>query len=262
MKKLLAFFALTILLSCKEKKSLDGIYEYVPNKENSIGDFEIACSGVGYIELKDGYYYNGITKSTMRFPFKVENDKIVIDNSDGGQLIIDVIDENTIGFMGCLFRKKENETQSVKNTTENTTKKGNDNRINISNKKSEETSLSSLRKFNGEYPSDVKLLSNPILKKRLINLIGKKRYDYMKTTWAVEGSVMVKNDILEAGGCEAHNCNMTNFIMVIDLKKDILYVGFMVEEEIKMFGEMNDFPKQLIDWEQKNIKSKNEMLSN
>lgn len=251
-----------MLLSCKEKKSLDGIYEYVPNKENSNGAFEIACSGVGYIELKDGYYYNGITKSTMRFPFKVENDKIVIDNSDGGQLIIDVVDKNTLGFMGCLFRKKDNEIQPVEKTNENNTIKETDNRVNISNRKSEETSLSSLRKFNGEYPYDVKLLSNPILKKRLISLIGRKKYEYMKTTWAVEGGIMVENDILEAGGCEAHNCNMTNFIIVINLKKDILYVGYMVEEEIKKFGEMNDFPVQLLEWEQENIKSKTEMFSN
>lgn len=251
-----------MLFSCKDSKSLDGIYEYVQNKENNNNNYESGCSIVGFLELKDGYYYNGITKSTLRFPFKVENDKILIDNPDGGQLIIDIIDENTIGFMGCLFRKKDNEIQPVENTNEKTTIKENDNRVNISNRKSEETSLSSLRKFNGEYPYDVKLLSNPILKKRLISLIGKKRYNYMKATWAVEGGVMVENDILEAGGCEAHNCDMTNFIIVVDLKKDVLYVGYMIEEDIKKFGETNDFPKQLLQWEQENIKNKNEMFSN
>lgn len=121
--------------------------------------------------------------------------------------------------------------------------------------------MNSLRKFNGEYSYDVKLLSYPILKKRLISLIGKKRYEYMKTTWAVEGGIMVENDILEAAGCEAHNCDMTNFIIVIDLKKDILYVGYMVEGEIKKFGETDGFPEQLLQWEQENIKSKNETYS-
>lgn len=260
MKKILLFFILATLLSCKSESSLDGIYEYVSSKGNNGNLYESGCSIVGYIELKDGYYYNGITKSTTRFPFKVENDKIFIDNSDGGQLIIDIINENTIGFMGCLFQKKENETQSMKNINENTTKKTTDNRINISNRKSEETLLSSLRKFNGEYPFDVKLLSNPILKKRLISLIGKKRYEYMKTTWAVEGGIMVENDILEAVGCEAHNCDMTNFIIVVDLKKDILYMGYMVEGEIKKFGETDDFPKQLLQWEQENIRNNNEVF--
>lgn len=262
MKKILLFFILGMLLSCKSESSLDGIYEYVSSKGNNGNLYESGCSIVGYIELKDGYYYYGVTKSSQRFPFKVENDKIIIDNPDGGQLIIDIIDENTIGLMGCLFRKKENETQPVEDTNENTTKKENDKSINISNTKTEETSLNSLRKFNGEYSYDVKLLSSPILKKRLISLIGKKRYEYMKTTWAVEGGIMVENDILEAGGCEAHNCDMTNFIIVVDLKKDILYVGYMVEGEINKFGETDDFPKQLLQWEQNNIKNKNELFSN
>ena len=262
MKKILLFFILSTLLSCKSESSLDGIYEYVSNKENNGNLYESGCSIAGYIELKDGYYYNGVTKSSQRFPFKVENDKIIIDNPDGGQLIIDIIDKNTIELMGCLFRKKENETQPTEDTNENTTKQENDKRINISNTKTEETSLNSLRKFNGEYSYDVKLLSNPILKKRLISLIGRKRYEYMKTTWAVEGGIVVENDIFEAGGCEAHNCNMTNFIIVVDLKKDVLYVGYMVEEEIKKFGEENGFPKQLLQWEQNNIKNKNELFSN
>lgn len=119
MKKILLFFVLIIAFSCKEEKSFDGIYEYIPTKENNNNIYKSACSGVGYIELKDGYYYNGITKSVMRFPYKVENDKIVINNADGGQLILDIIDENTIGFMGCLFRRNLNESQPVEDTNEN-----------------------------------------------------------------------------------------------------------------------------------------------
>lgn len=36
-------------------------------------------------------------------------------------------------------------------------------------------------------------------------------------------------------------------------------VGYMVEEEIKKFGETNNFPEQLLKWEQENIKSKNDI---
>lgn len=132
----------------------------------------------------------------------------------------------------------------------------------ISQKTSKNTSLSFLSKYKGKYPSDVKLLNNTILKNRLVQLIGKERYQYMNQTWAVEGGIMVENDTLEAGGCEAHNCDMTNFIIVVDLKKDTLYVGYMVEGEINKFGETNDFPEQLLKWEQENIKSKNEMFTN
>ena len=128
--------------------------------------------------------------------------------------------------------------------------------------KNVETSLNQLKKFDNKYAYEVKLLSNPILKKRLINLIGKKRYNYMKKTWAVEGGISIENDILEAGGCEAHNCNMTNFEIVADLNNDKLYVGYMVEGKIEKFGETTDFPEVLLEWEQDNIKSQNEVFSN
>ena len=123
--------------------------------------------------------------------------------------------------------------------------------------KNVESSLNSLRKFDGKYAYEVKLLSNPILKNRLINLIGKKRYNYMKSTWAVEGGISIENEILEAWGCEAHNCDMTNFEIVADLNNDKLYVGYMVEGKSEKFGETADFPEALLEWEQDNIKSQN-----
>lgn len=112
MKKIFLFFILTILLSCKRENSLNGIYEYIQSKENENSLYETGCSVVGYIELKDGYYYNGLTGSSQRFPFNIENDKIIVDNPVGGQLIIDIVDNNTIGLMGCLFRKR-NESKII-----------------------------------------------------------------------------------------------------------------------------------------------------
>ncbi|WP_288443722.1 hypothetical protein [uncultured Chryseobacterium sp.] len=132
----------------------------------------------------------------------------------------------------------------------------------ILQKTSKNTSLFFLSKYKGEYPSDVKLLNNTILKNRLIQLIGKERYQYMNQTWAVEGGIGVKNNMFDASGCEQHNCDMTNFMIVVDLKKDILYMGYRVEGEIKKFGEKDDFPEQLLQWEQENIENNNEEFSN
>jgi len=122
----------------------------------------------------------------------------------------------------------------------------------ISQKTSKNTSLSFLSGYKGKYPSSVKLLNNTILKNRLIQLIGKERYQYMNQTWAVEGGIGVENNVFEASGCEQHNCDMTNFMIVVDLKNDILYIGYRVENEIYKFGENQNYPRSILDWEREN----------
>ncbi|WP_337039525.1 hypothetical protein [Elizabethkingia anophelis] len=114
------------------------------------------------------------------------------------------------------------------------------------------TSLKFLKKYNGKYTYEVKLLNNPILKNRLIRLMGIQKYTFMKNTWRVEGGISVKNNILTAEGCEQHNCDSTNFIMVIDLERDILYVGYKVENDIYKFGEEPNYPLLILNWEKGN----------
>jgi hypothetical protein len=119
---------------------------------------------------------------------------------------------------------------------------------------SKNTSLRFLAKYKGKYPSEVKLLNNINLKNKLIKLIGKERYQYMNQTWAVEGGIGVENNMFDASGCEQHNCDMTNFIIVVDIEKDILYVGYRVENEIYKFGENQNYPTLILDWEKANTK--------
>ena len=114
------------------------------------------------------------------------------------------------------------------------------------------TNLEFLKKYKGKYPYDVKLLSNPTLKKRIVDLIGIQKYNFMKTTWRVEGGIGVENNMFDASGCEQHNCDVTNFIIAVDLEKDILYVGYRVENEIQKFGEDQNYPKLILDWEKGN----------
>lgn len=114
------------------------------------------------------------------------------------------------------------------------------------------SNLEFLKKYKGKYPYDVKLLSNPTLKKRIVDLMGMQKYNFMKTTWRVEGGIGVENNMFDASGCEQHNCDMTNFIIVVDLDKDILYIGYRVENEIQKFGEDQNYPKLILDWEKGN----------
>ncbi len=106
-----------------------------------------------------------------------------------------------------------------------------------------------LKKFNGKYPYEVKLLDNSIIKKRLKNLIGDSRFFFLKKTWAVETPMEIKNNIFVASACEAHNCNMTNFIIALDMSKNIMYVGIREEGKIRTYTEAgNNFPEQIQEW--------------
>jgi hypothetical protein len=85
---------LTTFLSCGDNNDVEGTY-YNIDKENRLID---------YIQFKDGYYYNGITGNMMRFKYKVEDNKIIVD-SNGMQIVFNFIDSQTIEFGGMKFRK-------------------------------------------------------------------------------------------------------------------------------------------------------------
>ncbi|MCB6098448.1 hypothetical protein [Flavobacterium psychrophilum] len=105
---------LTTLLSCSNNIDVEGTY-YNIDKENRLID---------YIQFKDGYYYNGITGNMMRFKYKVEEDKIIVD-SNGMQIVFNFIDSQTIEFGGMKFRKGVDKSIIKEKTTSqlNTSKK-------------------------------------------------------------------------------------------------------------------------------------------
>ena len=105
---------LTTLLSCSNNNDVEGTY-YNIDKENRLLD---------YIQFKDGYYYNGITGNMMRFKYKVEKDKIIVD-SNGMQIVFNILDNETIEFMGVKLRKGVDKSIIKEKTTSqlNTSKK-------------------------------------------------------------------------------------------------------------------------------------------
>lgn len=94
------------MISCA-KSNIEGSYYYVePNKKDNTNIYtSMGCSMVEVIKLDNGYYYNGITGENMRFKYEVVDDKVIIE-SQGFELVFNIIDENTIEFRGCLFKKK------------------------------------------------------------------------------------------------------------------------------------------------------------
>jgi hypothetical protein len=111
--------------------------------------------------------------------------------------------------------------------------------------------LDNLKKMNGKYPYEAKLLSNPALTKRLKSLL-KGRYRFLKETWAVETPIEINNNIFVASGCQQHNCGNTNFIIVFDFSKDILYAGIREEQVVKIYSEDGSNNEEIIKWSNDN----------
>jgi hypothetical protein len=107
--------------------------------------------------------------------------------------------------------------------------------------------LNFLKKYAGKYPHDVKLLNNTTLTTRLKKLLGN-RYAFLKKTWAVETPIEINNNVFSAGGCQTHNCSDTNFIIVVDFSKNILYAGIREENKVKVYAEDASTNQQVTDW--------------
>jgi hypothetical protein len=105
-----------------------------------------------------------------------------------------------------------------------------------------------LKQMAGHYPHDIKMLENPKLKNRLIVLIGEDRYNFMKDYWGTSGPISVKNNFYVADGCQSHNCSNTNFIIIIDLIKNTMFVGIRQEMEVETYSEDGTNSSLLIDW--------------
>lgn len=103
---------LTTFLSCSKNNDVEGTYYNVGEKVGFINE----------IEFKDGYYYP--MGNTMRFKYKVEDDKIIVDGN-GMQIVFNILDNETIEFMGVKLKKGVDKSIIKDKTTSqlNTSKK-------------------------------------------------------------------------------------------------------------------------------------------
>ncbi len=116
----------------------------------------------------------------------------------------------------------------------------------------EETStenLDFLNSYAGKYPSEINLLENKILRKRLVDLLPIDRLELIESL-TVETPIEIENNIFKASGCQQHNCDATNYILIVDLKKDILYVGIKEEYNFKLYPENDKNSYELNKWVQ------------
>jgi hypothetical protein len=85
-----------------------------------------------------------------------------------------------------------------------------------------------LRRAEGKYPYEIKLLENVELKTRLKKLLGAE-FDDLRDNFNVESPAKVANDIFMASACQAHNCGANNYVIFVDLGKDNINV-YHIEE--------------------------------
>lgn len=109
------------------------------------------------------------------------------------------------------------------------------------------TGLDYLKNSQGKYPNEINLLDNSNLTFRLKKLL-KNRYIFLKNSWTVETPIEIKNNTFIAWGCQQHNCSNTNFIIVVDFSKNIVYVGIRENENVKTYSEDGTTNKEIIKW--------------
>ena len=85
--------------------------------------------------------------------------------------------------------------------------------------------LDFLKNYKGKMVKTSKLLDNPVLKSRLIKLLGNDDYAFLKKNWNVETPITVVGNTVEATGCKVHDCGNTNFILLVDTADNIIQVG-------------------------------------
>ncbi len=108
--------------------------------------------------------------------------------------------------------------------------------------------LDFLQKFDKKYPYEIKLLDNPILKKRLKQMLGN-QYDFMKSIWEVETPIEIVDGLFYAWAMQAHSGGDPSAVLMADIDKNILYVGIRKDEKEEIYSEDGSAaPQRLQDW--------------
>jgi hypothetical protein len=109
-------------------------------------------------------------------------------------------------------------------------------------------SLQMLKDWNGKYPRESKLFDIPAVQQRLQKQLGNERYNFLLKAWAVETPVEVRNNVFIASGCQAHNCDATNFIIIYNFADNTMSVGIREEDKVQLFKEGTIIPAALSTW--------------
>ena len=192
-------------------KNVSGSYYYVKNGSNNTLELSGSKNSNDYMLLKE---YNSAGEHTGTFEGKWSM------NSYSGTFT------NYKGIKMPFKLYRETTATNNSDITFNSYQKSNTSSIS--------NSLSSFFSKNvGKYPSDINLLEFPLLKTRLIALVGNNNYNFIKTYFQVVTPIKLgfnKNpNLYEMTGSEAHNASYNDITIVYNQQLDNLTVQLIKE---------------------------------
>ena len=191
-------YPIVMNLAWREPSEIVGSYYYVKNGRNYmvLKEYNSAGENTGTFEGKwslNSYSGTFTNYKGVKMPFKLYSETTATNDSD------------------IIFNSyQKSNTSSISN------------------------SLSSFFSKNvGKYPSDINLLEFPLLKTRLIALVGNNNYNFIKTYFQVVTPIKLgfnKNpNLYEVSGGEEHNCMSNNTTIVYNQQLDNLTVQLIKE---------------------------------
>lgn len=103
----------------------------------------------------------------------------------------------------------------------------------------EKNDVSSLLKFKGKYPFDIKLFEIPFIKTRLTNLLSSNLQTFLDRFGTVTPIQTSANEIF-VSGCLPHMCGDDMALFSIDVDRNIMFVGLLVHGKMTIYSENND----------------------
>ena len=174
--------------------------------------------------------YNEYKSKSVTYSIQKDNWFVISDyTSDGNIFYTKTALQNGVFFTATFYypvKDKDKYNSVIKKIFTNFPLKSNTSSIS--------NSLSSFFSKNvGKYPSDINLLEFPLLKTRLIALVGNNNYNFIKTYFQVVTPIKLgfnKNpNLYEVSGGEEHNCMSNNTTIVYNQQLDNLTVQLIKE---------------------------------
>jgi hypothetical protein len=120
MNKILVFLIITLFITSCNNNGIEGIYYYKKtNSNNSVFTMgrNIGCSLIGQFEFKNGKCYFNVMGADQRVDYEIEDNMIYLGSNSltNSGVGLTIIDNRNISYMGCLFTKDTQSTQSNNN---------------------------------------------------------------------------------------------------------------------------------------------------
>ena len=174
--------------------------------------------------------YNEYKSKSVTYSIQKDNWFVISDYTSNGNIFYtNTVLQNGVFFTATFYypaKDKDKYNSVIKKIFTNFPLK--------SNTSSVSNSLSSFFSKNvGKYPSDINLLEFPLLKTRLIALVGNNNYNFIKTYFQVVTPIKLgfnKNpNLYEVSGGEEHNYMSNNITIVYNQQLDNLTVQLIKE---------------------------------